>query len=39
MRLLADENFPSSIVEALRSNGHDVLWAALIAPDGRTLSF
>jgi len=26
MRLLADENFPKSIVEALRSQGHDVLW-------------
>jgi predicted nuclease of predicted toxin-antitoxin system len=27
MRLLADENFPKPIVEALRANGHDVLWA------------
>ena len=27
MRLLADENFPKPIVEALRSEGHDVLWA------------
>ncbi|MGA2147419.1 MAG: DUF5615 family PIN-like protein [Bryobacteraceae bacterium] len=27
MRLLADENFPKPIVEALRSGGHDVLWA------------
>ena len=27
MRLLADENFPKPIVEALRSDGHDVLWA------------
>jgi len=27
MRLLADENFPKPIVEALRSRGHDVLWA------------
>lgn len=27
MRLLADENFPKPIVEALRTNGHDVLWA------------
>ena len=27
MRLLADENFPKPIVEALRADGHDVLWA------------
>jgi predicted nuclease of predicted toxin-antitoxin system len=27
MRLLADENFPMPIVEALRSDGHDILWA------------
>src|ERR1022692_1377328 len=27
MRLLADENFPRPIVEALRGGGHDVLWA------------
>lgn len=27
MRLLADENFPKLIVETLRANGHDVLWA------------
>jgi predicted nuclease of predicted toxin-antitoxin system len=27
MRLLADENFPNPIVEALRAGGHDVLWA------------
>jgi predicted nuclease of predicted toxin-antitoxin system len=27
MRLLADENFPKSIVEELRANGHDVVWA------------
>ena len=26
MRLLADENFPKPIVEALRAGGHDVLW-------------
>jgi predicted nuclease of predicted toxin-antitoxin system len=26
MRLLADENFPKPIVEALRAEGHDVLW-------------
>ena len=27
MRLLADENFPKPIVEALRAEGHGVLWA------------
>ena len=27
MRLLADENFPKPIIEALRAEGHDVLWA------------
>jgi len=27
MRLLADENFPSSIVAVLRKDGHDVFWA------------
>ncbi len=27
MRLLADENFPKPIVEAVRAEGHDVLWA------------
>ncbi len=27
MRLLADENFPRPAVEALRAEGHDVLWA------------
>src|ERR1035441_3783517 len=27
MRLVADENFPKPIVEALRAGCHDVLWA------------
>jgi len=27
MRLLADENFPKPIIEALRAEGNDVLWA------------
>jgi predicted nuclease of predicted toxin-antitoxin system len=27
MRLLADENFPGPIVEMLRADGHDFLWA------------
>ena len=26
MRLLANENFPLDAVEALRANGHDVVW-------------
>ncbi len=29
MRLLADENFPRPTVEALRSQGHDILWARM----------
>lgn len=27
MRILADENSPKPIIEALRADGHDVLWA------------
>jgi len=27
MRLLADENFPKPIIDKLRADGHDVLWA------------
>lgn len=27
MRILADENFPKPVVDALRAEGHDVLWA------------
>jgi|GEM_PF-960491 len=27
MRLLADENLPKPIMEALRAEGHDILWA------------
>jgi len=27
MRFLADENFPSPLVETMRAGGHDVLWA------------
>ena len=27
MRILADENFPKPVVEELRADGHDVLWA------------
>jgi predicted nuclease of predicted toxin-antitoxin system len=29
MRLLADENFPLPLVESLRSQGHEVLWARM----------
>lgn len=32
MRVLADENFPLSLVQALRSNGHDVRWARTDCP-------
>ena len=35
MRYLADEHIPRSVVQALRSLGHDVLWAA---ETGRQLS-
>jgi hypothetical protein len=29
MHLLADENFPKLIIETLRAEGHDVLWARI----------
>jgi predicted nuclease of predicted toxin-antitoxin system len=32
MRLLADENFPGDAVNALREQGHDVLWIRTAAP-------
>jgi hypothetical protein len=32
MRILADENFPRLIVEAVRSAGHDVAWIRAEAP-------
>lgn len=32
MLLLADENFPRPTVEALRQDGHDVLWIRTVAP-------
>jgi predicted nuclease of predicted toxin-antitoxin system len=35
MRLLADENFPRPIVEALRERGHDVLWARTDCPGAK----
>lgn len=32
MRILANENFPRSAVEALRSDGHDVVWIRTESP-------
>ncbi len=32
MRLLADENFPKPVVEALRADGNDVVWARTDCP-------
>jgi len=32
MRLLANENFPAEVVEALRTRGHDVVWVRTAAP-------
>jgi predicted nuclease of predicted toxin-antitoxin system len=32
MRLLANENFPLDAVEALRADGHDVVWVREEAP-------
>jgi predicted nuclease of predicted toxin-antitoxin system len=32
MRILADENFPLPIVESLRKQNHDVLWARTDCP-------
>ena len=35
MRLLANENFPSDAVDALRERGHDVIWIRTDAPGSR----
>jgi predicted nuclease of predicted toxin-antitoxin system len=35
MRFLANENFPSDAVVALRTVGHDVAWVAAIAPGSK----
>ncbi|MBI5876807.1 MAG: DUF5615 family PIN-like protein [Chloroflexi bacterium] len=35
MRLIADENFPQAAIDALRSEGHDVLSIRLDAPGSR----
>ena len=32
MRFLANENFPLDAVEALRQNGHDVVWVRVKSP-------
>jgi hypothetical protein len=32
VRFLADENFPSAVVELLRTRGHDVTWMVTEAP-------
>jgi len=32
MKILADENFPKSAVDALRTNGHDVSWITTDSP-------
>ncbi|HVP49347.1 MAG TPA: DUF5615 family PIN-like protein [Bryobacteraceae bacterium] len=32
MRILADEDFPRPIVESLRKQGHDVVWARTDCP-------
>jgi predicted nuclease of predicted toxin-antitoxin system len=32
MRFLANENFPLDAVEALRQNGHDVVWIRVESP-------
>jgi len=32
LKLLANENFPGDAVDALRANGHDVIWIRTEAP-------
>ena len=32
MRILANENFPQAAVDALRQEGHDVLWVRTESP-------
>jgi len=41
VRILADENIPRSVVEALRADGHDVHWVAEVsrrAPDAQHIA-
>ncbi len=35
MRFLANENFPGAAVEALRADGHDVIWVRTAAPGSK----
>jgi predicted nuclease of predicted toxin-antitoxin system len=35
MQFLANENFPLDVVEALRSDGHDVAWIRTDAPGSK----
>jgi predicted nuclease of predicted toxin-antitoxin system len=35
LRFLADENFPGPVVDALKSEGHDVLWARIAFPGAK----
>ena len=37
-RRLADENFPKPVVDALRAEGHDVLWVRTDCPGWRDLA-
>jgi predicted nuclease of predicted toxin-antitoxin system len=38
MKILADENFPGPVVEALRKQGHDVVWARIDCPGSSDVS-
>ncbi len=38
MRFLANENFPGEAVEALREEGHDILWIRTEAPGSRDIA-
>ena len=35
MQFLANENFPSDVVEALRNEGHDVAWIRTDTPGSK----
>ncbi|MGO8879227.1 MAG: DUF5615 family PIN-like protein [Desulfomonilaceae bacterium] len=42
MKLLANENFPREVIEALRQDGHDVIWVRTEFPgvsDGEVLAY
>jgi predicted nuclease of predicted toxin-antitoxin system len=38
VRFLANENFPLVAVEALRQQGHDILWIRIEAPGSRDVT-